>query len=280
MRCKQLGIEAMKIAKCKMQNAKFEGSKNRPAFNLQFAVCILQFSLFSLTLCGCDHPAKKSLSAPTTIAAAGSGTGIIRGNVILTGRPPTLAMIPNTGCGKGATPLPDESVVVDSDGHLQNVIVYLENTPPASAAADLPPVVLDQVNCHFVPHVLAVRTGQVLRALSSDPTLHNVHGLCTVNDPFNFGLVAAGQSRDLRFSRPEIFPVRCDVHPWMKAYVGVFEHPWFAVTARNGRFEIKNVPAGQYTLTAWQETYGTLRMQVSAADGKVSAVGFKFSSGL
>ena len=268
-----------------MQISKFNTRTSCSKPNLHFAICILQFSIpaFSLlgTVCfsGCDRSSKAPVHS-TTAPAIRSGTSIIRGTVTLSGKPPALAMIPNTGCGKGATPFPHESVVVDSAGYLQNVVVYLEDAPPAAPAAELPPVVLDQVNCHFVPHVLALRTGQVLRALSSDPTLHNVHGLCTVNDPFNFGLVAVGQSKDLRFLQPERFPVRCDVHPWMKAYVGIFEHPWFAVTGKDGSFEIKDVPAGQYTLAAWQETYGMLHQKVSAADGKVSKIKFEFNSGL
>lgn len=268
----------MQISKCK--------TRKRPSeFILHFAFCILHSAIlvFSfpavLTLTGCDRPPTTPVH-PTTAAATRSGTGVIGGTVTLSGKPPALAMIPNATCGAGAKPLPDESVVVDSAGNVQNVIVYLENAPPAFGATNLPPVVLDQVNCHYVPHVLALRTDQVLRAVSSDPTLHNVHGLCSVNDPFNFGLVGAGQSRDLQFPRPELFPVRCDVHPWMKAYVGIFEHPWFAVTGKDGRFEIKNVPPGQYTLTAWQETYGTLHMKVTAANGEVSSARFTFRSGL
>jgi plastocyanin len=201
--------------------------------------------------------------------------------VTLSGKPPQMPMIPNQPCHAGAKPFPEETVVVDSAGHLGNVVVYLEDAPPAPVALDLPPVVLDQVDCRYVPHVLALRTGQTLHVTSSDPTLHNVHGLCTTNDPFNFALVAPGQFKDLRFSEPDAFPIHCDVHPWMKAYVHVFAHPYFAVTTSEGIFEIKNVPSGTYTLVASHEKYGAMRTPVVVSpDEKITAASFTFASGL
>jgi plastocyanin len=190
-----------------------------------------------------------------------------------------MTAIPNQPCHAGAPTLHDESVVSNGQGHLQNVVVYLENPPPAPAAINLQPVSLDQVNCQFVPHVVALRTGQTLHVSSSDPALHNVHGLCTVNNAFNFALVASGQSKDLTFGQPERFPVRCDVHPWMKGFVAVFNHPYFAVTGKDGAFEIRNVPSGTYTLVAWQERYGELRTTVKATDGQTSNASFTFQSG-
>ena len=200
----------------------------------------------------------------------------MRGIVTLAGKPPVMAMIANQPCHSGAGPLREETVVADESGHLQNVIVFLEDPPPAPPGQNLPSIVLDQVNCRYVPHVLALRAGQTLHVTTSDPTLHNVHGTCTANDPFNFALVAPGQSKDLNFQQPELFPIRCDVHSWMKAYVQVFSHPFFAVTDKNGVFEIENVPAGSYTLAAWQEKYGTLRQSVKIDDGRVTEASFTF----
>ena len=226
---------------------------------------------------GCDR--KRPHSAPQSAGPVRTGTATIHGTVTLSGKPPEVPMIPNQPCHAGAGPLKDETVVVDPAGHLQNVIVYLESAPPAPATSP-PPVTLDQVNCRYVPHVIALQTGQTLHVTTSDPTLHNVHGSCALNDPFNFALVAPGQSKDLTFSEPERFPVRCDVHPWMKAYIQIFPHPYFAVTAPNGSFEIKNVPAGSYTLVAWQEKYGTLKLPVTVEDGKAVPASFTFQSGL
>lgn len=223
---------------------------------------------FLIALAGCDRTASKHAAPPTT-GPVRSGTGVIRGIVALAGKAPEMAMIPNQPCHAGAPPLHEETVVADSEGHLQNVIVYLENPPPAPRASPAA-VSLDQINCQFVPHVIALRTGQTLHVATSDPTLHNVHGLCTVNDAFNFALVAPGQSKDLAFRQPDRFPVRCDVHPWMKAYVQVFDHPYFAVTAKDGTFEIKNIPAGSYTLVLWQERYGETRVPVKVSDNQTT----------
>ena len=190
-----------------------------------------------------------------------------------------MKTIPNKSCCPGAAPLKEESVVADTAGHLQNVVVWLEDAPPAPRS-DLPPVVLDQKDCRYVPHVLALQTAQTLRVTTSDPTLHNVHGMCTVNDAFNFALIAKGQSKDLTFEKPETFPIRCDVHPWMKAYVHVFDHPYFAVTGADGAFEIDRIPAGTYTLIAWHEMYGTNRLRVTASEATPAVVSVVFQSGL
>lgn len=238
--------------------------------------------VLSVVPIGCDKTDQKqpAQQAGPSSGPVRSGTAIIRGIVTLSGKPPQMPVIPNQPCHPGAKPLKDETVVVDEAGHLQNVVVYLEDAPPSPATQNLPLVVLDQIDCHFVPHVIALQTGQTLRAATSDPTLHNVHGLCTNNPAFNFALVAPGQFKDLTFSQPELFPVRCDVHPWMKAYVYVFAHPWFAVTDQTGRFEIKNVPAGSYTIVAWQEKYGTLRQRITTQDGKSISAPFTYHSGL
>jgi hypothetical protein len=189
-----------------------------------------------------------------------------------------MATIPNQPCHAGAPTLNEESVVVDDRGHLQNVIVYLESPPPAPPE-NLPPITLDQLNCRYVPHVIALRTGQTLHVVSSDATLHNVHGECVVNEPFNFAMVAAGQSRDLTFARPERFALRCDVHPWMKAFVAVFDHPYFAVTGSDGKFEIRNVPSGSYVLVAWQERYGQQHVPITVIDAHETPSSFVFQSG-
>jgi plastocyanin len=239
----------------------------------------LQFCC-ALLLIGCEKDKSgKATPAPASTQPVRTGTATIHGTVTLSGRAPVMPTLPNKPCHEGAEPLKDESVVADESGHLQNVVVYLEDAPPAPPASDLPAVVLDQKNCQYIPHVLALRTGQTLHVTTSDPVIHNVHGLCAVNEPFNFALIRAGQSKDLTFAQPEPFPVRCDVHPWMKAYVHVFVHPYFAVTGRDGTFEIHNVPAGTYMLVAWQENYGTLKQKVSTSDHQTASADFVFQSG-
>jgi plastocyanin len=163
----------------------------------------------------------------------------------------------------------DESLTVDSGGGLQNVIVYVKDGPPVDVPSGV--VVMDQVNCRFAPHVVAVRTGQVLRFHSSDPVPHNVRGQCDANDPFNFMMASAGQSQDKTFGKPEFFQVRCDVHPWMNGYVGVFNHPLFAVTGVGGTFRIEHVPPGKYNLSAWHERLGTREQTVTVTDSHITA---------
>lgn len=232
---------------------------------------------------GCDKPRNKSADATrstTAPATAPVGHATIGGTVTLLGRAPVMAAIPNKPCHDGAAPLIDETVVVDASGHLANAIVYLENAPATPPAPGRPAVVLDQVDCRYVPHVVALQTGQTLHVTTSDPTLHNVHGTSIDNPAFNFALVAKGQVKDLTFDQPETFPVRCDVHPWMKAYVRVFSHPWFAVTDKNGAFHIRDVPAGTYTLVAWQEKYGTVRQTVTVENAGDAEALLAFQSGL
>jgi len=167
----------------------------------------------------------------------------------------------------GSPQVKDESIVVGPRGGLKNVIVFLEDAPRSTFV--LPnPAVLDQVKCVYVPHVLAVQTGETLRIKSSDAVMHNVHLKCQVNPDVNFGFNGISQ-RDITLNSAEApFPVRCDVHPWMSAWIGVFNHPWFAVTAEDGSFTIQHVPPGHYTLAAWQEV---LPQQEQSID--VSATG-------
>ena len=245
----------------------------RPASFLWFGTALL-IILHALAQVGCDRK-----TTPATPAATGpvrTGTAIIRGTVSLAGPVPVMAMIPNQPCHSGAPALKDESIVADSSGRLQNVIVYIEDAPPAADAGDLPPARSINWNCQYVPHAIALRSGQKLHVTSSDSVMHNVHGQCTANDAFNFALIQAGQSKDLTFSQPEIFFVRCDVHPWMKAIVGVFAHSWFAVTGKDGLFEIRNVPSGSYTLVAWQEKLGVIRVPVKAIDGQTALASLVF----
>ena len=135
------------------------------------------------------------------------------------------------------------------------------------------PVVLDQQVCMFQPHVLAMQAGQPLVVKNSDPFLHNVHSQSTVNDVFNMAMPTAnaGERADPQPKAPEIFKVKCDVHPWMTGWVAVFDHPYFAVTGDDGTFAVKGLPDGTYTLRAWHERYGTKDQTVTVKGGKASA---------
>ena len=206
------------------------------------------------------------------------GTATIRGTVKFTGEPPKREPIANQPCHANAKPLLEEKVVVNENKTLANVFVYLASAL-ASDGSDLEPVVLDQVDCRYVPHAIGVQVGQTLRIRSSDPTLHNVHYDPKSNPPANFGLTTVGAEKPVRFENAEFIRVRCDVHPWMAAYIGVFESPFFGVTnEKDGSYEIAKVPAGNYVLTAWHEQYGKLEQTIEVKDNEVVSGAFEFKS--
>ncbi len=151
---------------------------------------------------------------------------------------------------------------------LQHVIVHVssnlnEKQFPVPEAAKT----LDQKGCMFLPHVLTLQAGQPLIILNSDPLLHNSHVEPAKNSPFNVALTNAGKQETRVFKKAEIIKVKCDVHPWMSAWVGVFDHPYHAVTNGGGEYEIKNLPPGEYEMTAWQEELGTVKQKVSVKPG-------------
>jgi plastocyanin len=200
------------------------------------------------------------------------------------GTPPPRATIVNQPCHAGATtPLLDETVVVNENKTLANVFVYLEGVGSSDGSGN-DPATLDQKDCRYVPHVVAVQAGQKLNVKSSDPTMHNVHYNPQGNKPGNFGFTAAGEQRTVTFDAPgEFIRVKCDVHPWMTGYVGVFDSPFFATTgegrgAAAGNFEIKRVPAGAYKLVAWHEQFGRLERAVTVKDNAAVEVEFEYKA--
>jgi plastocyanin len=229
----------------------------------RFAIHLL---LLTLAATGCDKPAPATAATnPGNPPAVAKTLGAIRGKVLLTGYklpPPAATMVK---CGDHQVPITDETVLLNPDGTLRNVIVYIKNAPPNASTGLAAPAVLDQVNCVYKPHVVAIQAGQGIRFKSSDNILHNVHPLPEFNTGLNFGMNGPGQ-RVVTFNKAETFRVRCDVHPWMNAWVAVFAHPWFAITADGGAFDIKNIPTGTYTLVAWHERFGELEQTINVSD--------------
>ena len=199
-----------------------------------------------------------------------SGDGVIHGRVVYNGQP-DMKLIP------GSPEVPDESIVTGSDRGLKNVIVFLKDVPKASFALQTP-VVLDQVKCVYVPHVLALQTSQPLRLKSSDNVMHNVHLKCQVNPDANYGFPAPSQKDVVLSSAEAPFPVKCDVHPWMGAWIAVFDHPWFAITSDDGSFSIEHVPPGKYTLCAWQEVLPQQEQQIVVTPTGSVEADFTFQS--
>jgi hypothetical protein len=202
---------------------------------------------------------------------AASGEGVIQGRIIFSGQAPVMKTIP------GSPLVSDESIIVGPRNGLRNVIVFLVDAPKPTFVLQSP-AILDQVKCVYIPHVLAVQTGQTLRLKSSDAMMHNVHLKCLVNPDANYGFPGIGQ-RDITLASPESpFAVRCDVHPWMNAWIGVFDHPWFAVTGEDGTFTIEHVPPGRYTLAAWQEVFPQQQQTITVAGTGQTEADFTFQA--
>lgn len=175
-------------------------------------------------------------------------------------------------------PVSSEEVVVNKNGTLKNVLVYVkEGLTGKKFDSPKEKALFDQEGCVYIPHVLGVQTGQEVVIQNSDNTLHNVHTLSTKNPSFNAGQPIKGHKLAKKFEKPETFKVKCDVHSWMGAYIGVFSHPFFAVTNDDGSFAIKGLPAGEYTLEAWHEKYGTQTLKVSVGASDKKSVEFKYS---
>ena len=205
--------------------------------------------------------------------------GDITGKVTLKGTPkPEMAIDASTlgsvcgplNAGKNVT---TRHYITGTDGGLANVFVYLKDAKAAPATGEAS--VLDQVNCVYEPYVMGVVTGQKLKVRNSDATLHNVHNTPKVagNKEYNIGQAVKGQVNEFAFEKSEILMrFKCDVHPWMFAYVGVVEHPYFAVTDKDGNFKISGVPDGNYTVVAYHlKTHGANAGVSEAVEVKGSA---------
>ncbi len=225
-------------------------------------------------LMGCDR-SESAAEVLSALPKSVEGAGVVRGRVLFGGMPPVMEFIANQPCHSGSEPLTEETVLVNDDGSLRNVIVYVKGAPVLDGS-DHSPALLDQVNCRFEPHVIGVQIGQALRVTSSDPTMHNVHYRPRSNPADNFALTGAGQERTVVFSSPEFIRARCDVHPWMLAHIGVFENPFFAITGDGGTFEITGLPDGRYELIAWHEKYGEQSQPIEIADGNMLDMQFEY----
>ena len=225
-------------------------------------------------------------AACAALALCGVANAEIKGTVKLDGKAPEMAEINMKAVAECAKqhkdPVYEETVVTGEKGELANVIVAIKHDDPSSLGGETPtePAVLDQKGCQYVPHVVAMMAGQEMVVKNSDTFLHNVHALSTTNPPFNFGQPTKDEEgKKLGADAPkaeEYFRVKCDVHPWMSAYVGVFEHPYFAVTKEDGTYEIdtKGLADGEYTLTFWHEKLASetpAEAKVTVKDGKAEA---------
>jgi hypothetical protein len=224
--------------------------------------------------------------APAAVASANaantSTSGAVSGTVKLQGlapKPAPINMAKEPECVKlHPTPAKTEEVLTGANGELENVVVYIsEGLGDRSFDPPSEPAVIDQKGCVYHPHVIVLQANQKLRVVNSDPTSHNIHPLPQNNREWNKSQPPGLPPIESSFAREEIaIPVKCNVHPWMRSYIAVFKHPYFTVTSQAGSFDLKNLPPGNYTITAWHEKYGTQSQQVSIVPKETKTVDFTF----
>jgi plastocyanin len=199
--------------------------------------------------------------------------GTIKGTVVLKGTTPELKKLAVTidqyVCGKEKNP---EDLVLSPQGGIRSAVVWLDKPPAAANAEALPSTIsVDQKECMFAPRVVIVPAGGKIDFLNSDRLLHNLHSTPTANPPFN-RTQPKGRTITISFSHPEIIRVTCDLHSWMRGWVVVAEHPFYALTDGAGDFELRGLPPGRYTLKVWQERLGTISKEVVVGDADPTAV--------
>jgi len=173
--------------------------------------------------------------------------------------------------------VPDQ-VVVNSNNTLKNVFVWVKGGLEGKKfEVNSSPVELDQKGCIYTPHVVAVQTKQTLNVLNADPMTHNIHPLPKENREWNKSQAPGAGAIEDSFARQEIMmPVKCNIHPWMRAYINVVDHPFFAVTGDDGSFSIKGLPPGTYTIEAQHEKYGAQEMSITVAASESKEADFTY----
>jgi plastocyanin len=246
--------------------------------------------------CGGSQPADTAQQKTGTEPAASTvqegaqrapalGDSSITGTVIFDGEAPALRpldMSAEAVCHEKhrGKPAPNEALVLGTGNTVGNIMVWVSKGLPAGQTWSAPetPVVLDQDGCVYKPHVMGIVVGQTYRILNSDGILHNIHTLPQINPSFNRGQPATVREMTTSFPKPEnMFQVKCDVHPWMQAYIGVFTHPFFSVTKPDGKFTISGLDAGSYEITAWHERLGTQTASITVAANESKNQNFTFA---
>lgn len=255
-------------------------------------ICWTAAAAFALVVVGCSKNQSSSTGEEQPAAATGTKTvdmstvGSVSGVVKLDGTAPKfkpINMSADPYCVKAnSTPAFPDQVVVGDGNTLANVVVYVKTGAEGySFPTPTDSVTLDQKNCMYTPHVVALMVGQQLSVVNSDDTTHNIHPTPADNREWNKSQPPKAPSITDTFARPEVaIPVKCNVHPWMKSYIAVMANPYYAVTDKDGKFELKNLPSGTYTIEAWQEKYGVVDQTVTigAKESKTSDFTFKAGS--
>ncbi len=237
----------------------------------------------ALLLTACGSPPKPETSLPPAHVDSATA-GAISGRVLFHGNTPPMPAIDmssNPNCERQHPEAQHaETVIVNANGTLRNVFVWIKTgltaaqwPPPAQSAA------LNQNGCIYQPHVLGIMEGQNLEIVNSDPVNHNVHAECQTNAAWNESQPPRAEHKFKTFTAEEIlFPVTCSVHPWMRSYIGVSPHPFFAVTGDDGTFSLKGVPPGTYTIEAVHEKFGKKAGTVTLAPSGAATIEFAYGN--
>jgi hypothetical protein len=261
----------------------FTKSTRRPALTLPL-VALLAAACGGGT--GGGEPEAGSAStgaaAPAASSVDPSTAGNVAGRVTFTGTPQAATAIdmsgePECAAKHGGAGTTTDQAVVGPDGGLANVFVYVKEGLSGQTFPTPQPVVLDQVGCVYEPHVLGLQVGQTMTIRNSDGLLHNINASPKVNRPFNVSQPVVMDTNRTFTAAEVMIPVRCDVHGWMHAYVGILDHPYHSVSASNGSFSLATLPPGDYVVEAWHEVYGTLTQNVTVATGATAEITFEFN---
>jgi plastocyanin len=238
-------------------------------------------TVMAITACGggdtAEQPAAAPAAAPVTVASPATITGY----VAFAGTPPAARQIDmrdEPACAEKPLLAADAYDVVVRDGRLRNAFVYISEGVTQRHPAPAEPVLIDQVGCVYHPRVAGAVTGQTITFRNSDGLLHNIKAVPAVNRGFN---ISQPNNMDTRrsFAQAEVMvPVECNVHGWMRAYIGVLDHPYFAVSGDDGSFIIANLPPGTYTVTAWHERFGTRSRQITVGPDESVELSFTFDA--
>jgi plastocyanin len=256
-------------------------------------VLTLALSLLALaSACSKTEQPNANEGGPTTAAGEKytGDVGSVSGSIAYNGTAPAPKKIDTSAdpaCGSKNPNLTTEDNVV-TNGKLANVFVYVKDGTTAAGKKigdytwDTPStaITLDQNGCHYRPHVLGAMVNQNIQITNSDPTTHNIHFTPKSNPDWNQSQPNGAPPLTHKLTRSEVLvPVKCNQHPWMKAYIGVLKHPFFAVSAEDGSYTIKGIPAGKYTVVAWHEGGATgteMPMEVTVPAGGSATADFAF----
>jgi hypothetical protein len=212
-----------------------------------------------------------------------STAGTVAGKITYTGAKPKREIVPmdaDAGClaVHAGKPVSDDAIMTGKDGALANAFVYIQSGLEGKHFEPVTePVLLDQKGCLFAPRIVGVRVGQPLSVSNSDPLAHNIHPMPQNNREWNEQQSPQTPAVQHRFARAEIMiPVKCNVHAWMRAYLGVVDHPYYAVTGADGSFQWSNVPPGEYTVAVWHEKFGAKAAQVKVESSGHATANFTY----